>query len=595
MVSFKGSFVFCLFYLDSYGVVQGIFCFLFVLSWWLWCRSMDLLFFACFILIVMVSFKGAFVVCLFYLDGYGVVQGIFLFVLPWWLWCRSMDLLFFACFIDSYGVVQGIFCFLLVLPWWLWCRSRDLLFFACFILMVMVSFKGSFVFVCFILMVMVSFKGSFVFCLFYLDGYGVVQGIFLLVLPWWLWCRARDLSFFVCFILIVMVSFKGSFVFCLFYLYSYGVVQGIFCCLFVLSWWLWCRSRDLLLFACFTFMVMVSFKGSFVFCLFYLDGYGVVQGIFCCLFYLDGYGVVHGIFCCLIVLPLWLWCRSRDLLLFACFTFIVMVSFKRSFVFCLFYLDSYGVVQGIFCCLLVLPWWLWCRSRDLLLFVCFILMVMVSFKGSFVVCCFILMVMVSFKGSFVVCLFYLYGYGVVQGIFCFCLFYLYGYGVVQGSFLLVLSWWLWCRSRDLLLFACFTFMVMVSFKGSFVVCLFYLYSYGVVQGIFCFCLFYLDGYGVVQGIFCCLLVLSLWLWCRSRDLLLFVCFIFIVMVSFKGSFVVCLFYLYSYGVVQGIFLFFACFIFIVMVSFKGSFVVCLFYLYGYGVVQGIFCCLLVLS
>jgi hypothetical protein len=28
----------------------------------------------------------------------------------------------------------------------------------------------------------------------------------------------------------------------------------------------------------------------------------------------------------LLVLPLWLWCRSRDLLLFACLTFIVMVS-----------------------------------------------------------------------------------------------------------------------------------------------------------------------------------------------------------------------------------------------------------------------------
>ena len=169
------------------------------------------------------------------------------------------------------------------------------------------------------------------------------------------------------------------------------------------------------------------------------------------------------------------------------------------------------------------------------------------------------MVMVSFKGSFVFCLFYLDGYGVVQGIFC-CL--------------LVLPWWLWCRSRDLLLFVCFIFIVMVSFKGSFVFCLFYLDSYGVVQGIVCFCLFYLDGYGFLQGIFCCLLVLPLWLWCRSRDLLLFVCFIFIVMVSFKGSF--CLFYLDGYGVVHGIFCF------------------CLFYLYSYGVVQGIFCCLLVL-
>jgi hypothetical protein len=47
-----------------------------------------------------------------------------------------------------------------------------------------------------------------------------------------------------------------------------------------------------------------------------------------------------------------------------------------------------------------------------------------------------------------------------------------------------------------------------------------------------------------------------------------------VMVSFKRSF--CLFYLYSYGVVQEIFVFY------------------LFYLYGYGVVQGIFCYLLVL-
>jgi uncharacterized membrane protein (Fun14 family) len=144
---------------------------------------------------------------------------------------------------------------------------------------------------------------------------------------------------FVCFTFIVMVSFKGSFMFCLFYLYSYGVVQGIFCCLFVLSLSLWCRSRDLLLFVCFSLIVMVSFKGAFVVCLFYLYRYGVVQGIFCCLF----------------VLPLWLWCRSRDLLLFVCFTLMVMVSFKGSFVFCLFYLDSYGVVQGSFCCLFVLP------------------------------------------------------------------------------------------------------------------------------------------------------------------------------------------------------------------------------------------------
>ena len=130
---------------------------------------------------------------------------------------------------------------------------------------------------------MVSFNGTFVFCLFYLDGYGVVQGIFcfLLVLSWWLWCRSRDLLFFACFTLIVMVSFKGSFVFCLFYLYGYGVVQWIFCFLLVLSWWLWCRSRDLLFFVCFTLIVMVSFKGSFVFCLFYLYSYGVVQGIFC--------------------------------------------------------------------------------------------------------------------------------------------------------------------------------------------------------------------------------------------------------------------------------------------------------------------------
>ena len=171
-----------------------------------------------------------------------------------------------------------------------------------------------------------------------------------------------------------MVSFKGSFVVCLFYLYSYGVVQGIFYFLLVLPWWLWFRSRDLLLFVCFTLMVTVWFNGSFVVCLFYLDGYGVVQGIFCCLF----------------VLPLWLWCRSRDLLLFVCFTLMVMVSFNGSFVVCLFYLDSYGVVQGIFCCLIVLPWWLWCRSMDLLLFVCFTFMVMMSFNGSFVVCLFYL-------------------------------------------------------------------------------------------------------------------------------------------------------------------------------------------------------------
>jgi hypothetical protein len=102
----------------------------------------------------------------------------------------------------------------------------------------------------------------------------------------------RRSLFFTCFTFMVMVSFKGSFVICLLYLYSYGVVQGIFCFLLVLSSWLWCRSRGLLLFVCFTLMVMVSFKGSFVFCLFYLDGYDVVQGIFCCL----------------LVLPLWLWC-----------------------------------------------------------------------------------------------------------------------------------------------------------------------------------------------------------------------------------------------------------------------------------------------
>jgi hypothetical protein len=42
-----------------------------------------------------------------------------------------------------------------------------------------------------------------------------------------------------------------------------------------------------------------------------------------------------------------------DLLLFACFTFIVMVSFKEAYVVCLFILDGYGVVQWISCCLLV--------------------------------------------------------------------------------------------------------------------------------------------------------------------------------------------------------------------------------------------------
>ena len=204
MVSFKGAFVLCLFYLYSYGFVQGIFCFLLVSPLWLWCRSRDLLLFVCFILIVMVSFKGAFVFCLFYLY--------------------------------SYGVVQEIFCFLLVLPWWLWCRSIDL--FACFIFIVMVSSRDLLFFACFTFIVMVSFKGSFVFCLFYLYGYGVVQGIFccLFALPLWLWCRSRDLLLFVCFTFMVMVSFKGSFVVCLFYLYSYGIVQRIFCCLFVLPW-----------------------------------------------------------------------------------------------------------------------------------------------------------------------------------------------------------------------------------------------------------------------------------------------------------------------------------------------------------------------
>ena len=289
---------------------------------------------------------------------------------------------------------------------------------------------------------MVSFKGSFVFCLFDLYSYDV---------------RSRDLLFFACFIFMVMVSFNGSFVVCLFYLYGYGVVHGIFCCLFVLPLWLWCRSWDLLLFVCFTFMVMVSFKGSFVFCLFYLDSYGVVQGSFCCLF----------------VLPLQLWYHSKDLLLFVCFTLIVMVSVKRSFFVCLFYLDSYGVVQGIFCCLFVLPSQLWCRSRDLLCFACFIFIVMVSFKGSFVFC-----------------LFYLYGYGVVQEIVYVLLVLSLWLRVVQEIFyfLFVLPLWLWCRSSDLLFFACFIFIVMVSFKGAFVVCLFCLYGYGVVQGIFCFLL-----------------------------------------------------------------------------------------------------------
>ena len=529
MVSFKVSFIFCLFYLDGYGVVQGSFClfylysygvvqgifyFLLVLPLQLWCRSWDLLFFVCFTFIVMVSFNGAFVFCLFYLYGYGVVQGsfCFLFVLSLQLWCRSRDLLFFVCFtfivmvsfmgsfvvclfylygygvvqwifcfclfyLYSYGVVQGSFCFLFVLSLQLWCRSRDLLFFACFTLMVMVSFKGAFVFVCFIFIVMVSFKrsfifclfylysyvsfnGTFVFCLFYLYSYGVVHGIFcfLLVLSLQLWCRSKDLFF------------------CLFYLYSYGVVQAIFYFLLVLPLQLWCRSMELLFFVFFIFIVMVSFMGSFVFCLFYLYMYGVVQRIFCfCLFYLYSYGVVQAIFYFLFVLPLQLWCRSMELLFFACFIFIVMVSFKGAFVFCLFYLDSYGVVQAIFYFLFVLPLQLWCRSMELLFFACFIFIVMVSFMGSFVFC-----------------LFYLYSYGVVQRIFC---------------FLFVLSLQLWCRSSDLLFFACFTFIVMVSFNGTFVFCLFYLYSYGVVQWIFCFCLFYLYSYGVVQGGFCFLLVL----------------------------------------------------------------------------------------
>jgi hypothetical protein len=55
---------------------------------------------------VMVSFKGSFVDCLFYLDGYGVVQGIFLFVLSLYLWCRARDLLFFACFTFIFMVLQ---------------------------------------------------------------------------------------------------------------------------------------------------------------------------------------------------------------------------------------------------------------------------------------------------------------------------------------------------------------------------------------------------------------------------------------------------------------------------------------------------------
>ena len=192
MVSFKGAFVVCLFYIYSYGVVQAIFYFLLVLPWWLWCRSSFL-----FDLLV---FCRCFIFCLFFLDGYGVVQGSFVVCLFYLYSYGVVDLLFFACFtlmvmVSFNGVVQGIFYFLLVLPWWLWCRSRELL-----------------LFVCFIFIVMVSFKGSFIFCLFYLDGYGVVQGIF-----------------------IVMVSFKGSFIFCLFYLDGYGVVQGSFCCLFVLS------------------------------------------------------------------------------------------------------------------------------------------------------------------------------------------------------------------------------------------------------------------------------------------------------------------------------------------------------------------------
>ena len=440
MVSFKGSFIFCLFYLDGYGVVQGSFCCLFVLSLQLWCRSSDLLFFACFTLMVMVSFKGAFVCFIFIVMV--SFKGSFIFCLF---------------YLDGYGVVHGIFCFLFVLPLQLWCRSMELLFFACFIYIVMVSFMGSFVVCLFYLDGYGVVQWIFCFCLFYLYSYGVVQGsfCFLFVLSLQLWCRSRDLLFFACFTLMVMVSFKGAFVFCLFYLYSYGVVQAIFyfllvlplqlcvvqwnfCFLLVLSLQLWCRSRELLFFVCFIFIVMVSFKGSFVFCLFYLYSYGVVQAIFYFL----------------LVLPLQLWCRSMELLFFACFIFIVMVSFKGAFVFCLFYLDSYGVVQAIFYFLFVLPLWLWCRSMELLFFACFIFIVMVSFMGSFVFC-----------------LFYLYSYGVVQRIFC---------------FLFVLSLQLWCRSSDLLFFACFTFIVMVSFNGTFVFCLFYLYSYGVVQGSFCF-------------------------------------------------------------------------------------------------------------
>ena len=123
-------------------------------------------------------------------------------------------------------------------------------------------------FVCFTLIVMVSVKRSFVVCLFYLHSYGVVQGIFcfLLVLSLWLWCLQE-----IVYVLLVLSLWLR-------------VVQEIFYFLFVLPLWLWCRSSDLLFFACFILIVMVSFKGAFVVCLFCLYGYGVVQGIFCCLF-----------------------------------------------------------------------------------------------------------------------------------------------------------------------------------------------------------------------------------------------------------------------------------------------------------------------
>ena len=120
-----------------------------------------------------------------------------------------------------------------------------------------------------------------------------------------------------------MVSFKGSFVFCLFYLYGYGVVQGIFDCLLVLPWWLWCRSRDLLLFACFSFMVMVSFKGSFVVCLFYLDVYGVVQGIFSNLhrfFFFPPSSSLHCAKCCLFFWIVLYWLPHRCSLRFGLYS-----------------------------------------------------------------------------------------------------------------------------------------------------------------------------------------------------------------------------------------------------------------------------------